>query len=729
MRLEPFALQESLQPRSAEESLRDLFGVLRRRWVSMLVAFTACLAAGAVYHEIQTPEYKSFSIVLIDPAGNEPWMLEPGSSAHASGAWSNYVDSQVEVLRSREIARSIADKLSLASNELWVKPPGLSQRVIRVLRPLLPEQMAFGKAGPVQTSTSQEAVAVDRLMEYMSVERRGTSFAIEISAISPDSQLSADIANAAVESYRDWRSSVLNQTNQEATEWLNARSNELMADVAQKSEAVEQFRSQARIDTVQASDQLESLQARLAAAQADFAAVQARYWRALDIVRSGRELNDADGVLNSPVLNELRLEYSSLEAQRSQLSSRLGPSHPDMLANEAKVASTQRAIDAEVSRLLASLFNDLDATRSKVEALESQSAELRQSLLRADAHRAQLTELEREAEASWEANQVFQRRLSQVTSSQFANSSRATMLTSASPNSDPVSPRSPLILLASVIAGLSLASLVAIARDKLDRRVRSPRAILEATGMVPMSFTPQLARKQLRLCAPSERHPAGYLLEYPDTRFAESFRLLRTSLLGRARSEGQTVAITSAWSGEGKSTTALCLARAAALSGERVALIDCDLRRRSLNELLNIRPHVGLLQVLSHQMHWRDVMGEDESGIVVLPSAAVPFSPTHLLSSPQMDELLSDLKKHFSLIVVDTPPMLMVSEARAVVSRCDKVVMVARSGKTRRASLAAACHQMHPFEDKMAGVLLNGVKTNSRPAISYYDAIAYEVPA
>lgn len=728
MRIEPFPLQDTIAGGARAGSLGELFARVRRRWFTMSLAFALCLLGGLVIHSLQTPVYRAAAVILIDPAGNDPWTLSPGAVTNASNTWSNYVDSQIEVLQSREIADAVTEALGLADDRSWTHPQHPGQVFADSVGALSPPAgdwaSSYLASAPIEPA---EQLAANQLLESVTISRRGASFAVEVSVDTPDPDLSAAIANATVSAYFQWRAKLSTTSDREANSSLGDHLKTLQADLAAKTQAVEDFRQQARINTVHSSEQLTEAQMNLAAAERAFSELESRYLQALSIYQSGQSLNETERVLDSPLLQQLRIQYADLTKQHSQLSAKYGPAHPDMQVVQSELESARREISAETSRLITSLSNEVEAGRRQVAALEQRRRELSGSLLQERADEAKLHDLEREAEAARDVSQTFMRRMGELSNTQFTDPTRISSLSVAVPDHEPVSPNLAVTLLASVVAGLTLAFLLALARDALDQRLRTARSIVEATGMTLLSTAPRLEKSKLRLCAPSERHPAGYLMEFPDTRFAESYRLLRHSLEGRTgRTNSLSVAITSAWSGEGKSTAALCLARAAALAGERVALIDCDLRRRSLNDLLNIQPDIGLLQVLKEEVHWRDAVGMDESGVTVLPSAAVPYTPSHLLTSFEMDELLADMKQHFSLIVLDTPPLLLVAEARGISARCDSIVVVARSGATTRTSLAAVCNQLYRVRDKVAGVLLNGVKATRRPTVSYYDAIAFE---
>jgi Mrp family chromosome partitioning ATPase len=176
----------------------------------------------------------------------------------------------------------------------------------------------------------------------------------------------------------------------------------------------------------------------------------------------------------------------------------------------------------------------------------------------------------------------------------------------------------------------------------------------------------------------------------------------------------------------------LSLARVAALGGQRVAVVDCDLRRRALNRVLNIHPRAGLIEVLSRQRSWRDVCGVDEpSGAHVIPLAETALTPRDMFSLPAMEDLLRELRSHYDLIILDCAPVLVAADARLVVGQADTAIVVARWRKTRVREAEDAVRQLVPAGAKVLGVAINGFDPHApgwKPYPPYY-AHAYYAEA
>lgn len=221
--------------------------------------------------------------------------------------------------------------------------------------------------------------------------------------------------------------------------------------------------------------------------------------------------------------------------------------------------------------------------------------------------------------------------------------------------------------------------------------------------------------------------PARYLIDKPMSAFAEGFRSLRTSLLySGGAMQAKTVAVASAMPGEGKTTTSICLARVSGLSGQRVVAVDCDLRRRSLSNLVGAHPKDGLLQVLKGDANWRDVITRDSvSSVDILPAAEGSFTPWDVFGSPAMQTLLDELADAYDLVLLDCPPVLAVAESRIICGLVQQTVLVVRWASTPARAAFSAIEQIEQCGGLVGGVALNCVDAGA-PGRGAYGDMTYQ---
>jgi len=280
----------------------------------------------------------------------------------------------------------------------------------------------------------------------------------------------------------------------------------------------------------------------------------------------------------------------------------------------------------------------------------------------------------------------------------------------------PVSPRVPLNIALGALLGLAFGIGIAVLRTVLDTRIHSLHDIEQATEVPVMGG--------ITYDATADKRP---LIVHSDPRSprAESFRTLRTNLQFLAVSDmeekrGRTFVISSAGPGEGKSTTSANLAVALAETGSRVLLIDGDLRLPAIAKYMGIEGGVGLTDILIGKVEISDVLqrwGRDE--LFVIPSGKVPPNPSELLGSRAMDELLEMVGEHFDYVIIDAPPLLLVTDAAVLSKRTNGALLVAASGSTRKQSLAGAVQTLNSAGSKVLGIIVTMLPTKGPDSYAY----------
>jgi capsular exopolysaccharide synthesis family protein len=280
-------------------------------------------------------------------------------------------------------------------------------------------------------------------------------------------------------------------------------------------------------------------------------------------------------------------------------------------------------------------------------------------------------------------------------------------------NPVPVAPRPTRNLVLAGLFGLLFGAGLAVLRDVLDVTVKSADALREVAGAPVLAVVPfDAAARRAPLVMAGEPHSPR----------AEAFRHLRTNLqFVDVDRPIQVMVITSSVPDEGKSTTAVNLAIAFAEASRRVLLIEADLRRPKVAEYLDLEGAVGLSNVLAGQVDIDEVLQPwGEAGLRLLPSGSVPPNPSELLGSRNMAALLERLRLDFDVVVVDTPPLLPVTDAAVLARAADGVVVVTRSGKTPQARIRAALASLRAIDSRVLGCVLNMQKSRSEEGYYYY---------
>ncbi len=700
-------------------SLKWVFEFLVRRW--MLIAAVAAVAFALAFtlFMIQPPQYSATALVMMSGGGEQaPGPQQPTGrpDTPASGA---VVDSQLEVLRSNMLTGRLVDALGLMNDPEW--NAALDD-------PEAPAADDQSPAAQAYRSEAHEAV-VKAVGGAITVRRRGLTYAAEVQATSQSPERAAAMANHLVELFQRYQIEARIESAARANVWLSTRLEELRTDVQGKENEVEQYRSSTGLVSTQGAllieQQITDAQAALNQARGDLAERQARYTQLQDLITQGGSPDTIATVLNSVVITQLRSQEATVARRQADFETRYGEAHPALANVRAEREDIRNQINAEIRRIQIGMRNDVDIANARVAQSQATLDALRLQLAGGGAEMVRLRELEREAAAARTVYESFLQRAHELADQGTINTAPAELISAAAVPNEKSSPRLSISLVLSLALGLGLGLAAAFLAEALDDGFASSEDVERRTGAPALASIPQVRRSELRQSSTTTQHPAAYMIERQMSAFTEAFRVLRTTILFAAgQPKTQVVAITSALPNEGKTTVSLCLARVSALSGQRVLLIDCDLRRRSVKEVLDIEPDVGLLQVLSGETTWRQAIYLDEaSGMCVLPVSGSGFTPKEIFGAEDMSRLIAELRGSFDLIVLDCAPVLAVAETRVAASKADAVVIVSRWQKTPMRAVRAALQQLHDAGANIRGVALNGV---DRRVPGYYSYPTYD---
>ncbi|WP_110182319.1 polysaccharide biosynthesis tyrosine autokinase [Nocardioides solisilvae] len=279
---------------------------------------------------------------------------------------------------------------------------------------------------------------------------------------------------------------------------------------------------------------------------------------------------------------------------------------------------------------------------------------------------------------------------------------KATVVDDASFNDNPVSPQPVRNYGLAGVLGLLLGLGIAVLREVLDNTVKTTEHAT-AAGKAPVLGS-------ITFDGQAPKRPLVTSLE-PHAPRVEAFRVLRTNMqfVDVDQAGGRVYVVSSSVPGEGKTTTSANLALTMAQTGQKVVVVEADLRRPRLALALGVDNTIGLTTVLVGKVSLDDALQDHDSGVTVLPSGAVPPNPSELLQSHAMEELLADLRSRFDLVIIDAPPLLPVTDAALIAAQADGALLIARHGKTTRDQLAHAVDRLEAVGARTVGLVLNMV--------------------
>ncbi|GAM96394.1 tyrosine-protein kinase EpsD [alpha proteobacterium U9-1i] len=688
------------------QGLADLFGIdaalgmLRRRFLVMAMVGVAAAGALFTFLMLGTPVYQATALVMINP--RQERVLRGEDIVGQLPRDSSAIDSEIELMRSSTLMTELADALT---------------------------QIDRAAGGPaVETETAGE------LTSEISVRRRGLTYVIEISANSEDPSRAQLIANTYADVYIASQVNSRIDTAQRANSWLGRRLSELREDVQRKESAAETFRIGAGLmsagGTALAESQITEIQSQMLRAEADLGAAEARYRQAQQVVTSGGSLESVGSVLNNEEIRQLRGRLADIARRQADLETRYLETHPAVQAVRSERADMEQQVREATQRVLAGLADDVNVARARLSTLRGSMSAATGELGTNSNASVRLRELEREAAASREVYESYLQRYQEIADQDQLNTSDARLLSYATEPHSPSSPKLRVALALAIALGLVLGIGAGVAVEILDRSVKNADELEAKTGVPAIASIPTISKRMLRQMAPADRHPAGYLVARPMSAFTEALRVLRTVIVySKLDLTSKVVAITSALPDEGKTTISACLARVAAMSGQRVVVVDCDLRKQSINDVLDVESDVGILQVLAGEAPWRAAIIRDEATDAhILPVATSGFTPRDVFGSEAMKALLTELRANYDLVVLDCAPILAIAETRIVVQHADAVVLVARAGRSATGAVRSAIAQTEAAGGKVLGVALNCVLPHWQSysdSLYFYDSKSY----
>lgn len=670
--------EPSLDPsrNEAPRGLADMIGLTaaknmfrRRMWLITIGAAAAALLTFAGIM-LQPRTYTATSMLILN---------QLPSAATATQA--SPIDAEVALLRSPALMNELAAALGMDGAQ---QTPGLTEGLARAI----------------------------------SVEPRAESGIIEIRARASTAQRAQLIANTYADVYL---ASQLNMSaNGAMTEnsWLSRRLAELREDVQAKEDAVNAFRLESGIgspDDAVIEPQNDNIAGQLAAAQGELSDREARLRQFTDLRSSGASFDAIANAANSATINSLREREADISRRQQDLENRYLPTHPAVQAVQMERRDLDAQIEREVQRAQANMESEVARARSRVQALQqarrSAAPAPQAPAANTASAQSQLRDLEQQAQEARALYETFIER-SQHSSDQSQLSAPTTRLLSAAAlPGQPSSPELRFALLMMLAAGLIVGIGAGLIAELFDQSVKNADDLEAKVGVPAISSIPTISKRMMRQMPPAERHPSGYLVGRPMSAFTEALRVLRTVIVySKLDLSSKVVAVTSALPDEGKTTISMCLARVAAMSGQKVCVVDCDLRKQSINDVIDIETDVGILQVLAGEAPWRSAIVRDpNSDAHVLPIAASGFTPRDVFGSDAMGNLIEELRAHYDLVVLDCAPILAVAETRIVVGRADTTVLIARAGRTAIGAMRAAVAQTEAAGGNVLGIALNYV--------------------
>ena len=735
---------DALRPRDIVDSIplsspSEIFGKVGRfvsRNLGMAIV-TMMFAGGAavLYLQQTAPTYTASVDLVIDTRKIKPYEQQSISGENTIDAGT--VQTQVEVLKSRDLSLSVIRSLKLAQDPEFVSPPsGLSAAISSVI--------ARFSAPRAATKASPELRALAAFDKMRSIGRVGQTYVMEIGFQSRDPEKAARIANAIADAYVRDQLDAKYQATLRASSWLKERMQELRAQSVEAEKAVSDFKQKSNISTVDSNgklmneQQVSELNTQLVTAHAATAEARARLDRINEVLKQPIPDASVADAMHSQVIIKLRQQYLDLAGREAIWEGKYGVDHPATINLRNQMEELRHNVSDEMQKMAEIYKSDLDIAEARERAIRiSLDVSVTESHVATQA-RSELRELESTSQSYRTMyDNILQRYTDSVQQQSFPNTEARVISPAASPEY-PSNPKTMIVGAAAMAGGLLLSLAIATFRELTDRGFRT-RSQLEKTleitclSAVPMTKSRRRPLIGYKKPSSSERLIDGtrsrdlHVLSQPMSYFCEELRSLKVAL-DAIKDDSKIVGFTSAVPSEGKSTLSANFAALVAHTGARVLLLDADLRNPTLSERLAGSPKTGLLDVISGHVQLSDaIYTEPKSKLEFLPTGNTEHlhHTNEVLASQPMEQLLSLLKKKYDFILVDLPPLLPIVDARAAVKVVDNFVLVVEWGGTSIEVVKQALDMAPAVYERLVGAVLNKVSPKQLVKFESYNASRY----
>lgn len=645
----------------------------RGKWWIVLCFALAVLGGGIYAYGVAVPQYRSTATVAYLSSRKEEIS---GMNAVISdlGQDSATMNTEVEVMQSRKLLGKLVDELKLTDLpefNPWLREPNpfTPRNAVKFL-------LGWPLVSPMPGPEGVRTKAIDIAAGKITVSPLRTSYILNVSAITENRQLSADIVNKLTEIYIFDQIETKFAATQQATEWLSNRVAELKVSLEAAEAKVKELDANTELVSPEAlaglRNQVKEMRDRLGETAGQRDALQAR----LATLEAARDTGDFDQMANLADDRVLARIAETIDLATEEGRTTFLTRYAQI--TERVVLEIQRANDQ-----LAVLDNSVTTLSRQI---ETQSADL-----------VNLQQLQREADASRLIYEFFLGRLKEASAQQGIQQAESRVLSEAVPRGA-IAPRRTLILALSGVLGLMIGAGLVLGREMMQNTFRTAEELEAATGYTVLSNIPKIPAKQ-------RRDVVQYVLDKPTSALAEAVRNLRTSLLlSNVDTPPQVIMITSSLPGEGKTTQSLVLAQNLSALGKRVLLIEGDVRRQVFTQYFDIRPDASFVSILTGDASLDDAIIHAETlGADILMAEKSKVNAADLFSSSRFADLMKALRSRYDFIIIDTPPVLVVPDARVIGQHADAILYSVHWDKTTKVQVRQGLQMFETIGLKVTG--------------------------
>lgn len=676
----------------------------KHKWAILAFALVVTLVAGVIAF-VSTPIYEAKTTLLIET--NKQKVLSIEDVYGGVGASREYFQTQVEIIKSREVALKTIIKLKLFDNPEYdprVPPKGVAAFV---------KQIGFAtEEAPKEWTEENLAEAVlTKFTSDLTIEPIRLSQLVVVRFSSPDAALAAKVTNSLAQTYIENDLDARYQMTRTASVWLQEQLSGLKEKMNQSEQTLQSFREKQGIVKMQenaqngASQQVEQLQMRLIEARTRRAEVESTYKTVQDAASAG-DLASQPAVLVSMQVADAKRQSSEAQRALSEVSQRYGKEHPKYVKAESEFKSASENLTRQIELVVGGINNEYQRARSTEKTLEAALSSARGSVQSVNRKEFELGVYEREADSNRQMYDMFMKRAKETNVAGDLQTTVARIVDLAPVPLKPIKPNKPLIVAVALFMGLLVGVMLSLLMELLDNTLKTTEDVENKLKQPLLTVLPMLDNKE------TERNISGRMvLDAPNSLYAEAIRTARTGvLLSSVDLPSRTLVVTSSVPGEGKTTFSSNLANAHAHT-KKTLLVDADMRRPSVAKSYGLDPlSLGLSELVAGTAKLSDCIHKVEgSNLMVMTSGAIPPNPLELLHSARFTQALEVLAQNFEIIIIDSPPVELVSDAMVIAAVASDVIFVTKAVSTPYPLARKSLQRLRRANAHIVGVVLNSL--------------------
>ncbi len=692
-------------PNDYEISLMELFNVLKRRKMVILAAILSALVLAGIFVILQKPQYTAQTTIQFDLRNQNvvdiDAILKPISNAESE------LSAEVDVITSTKLLTRVVKRLQLHKHEFFYDTPGTFSKIKKAIKQNIPFLKPKKSVNPAINNESLDILsAVGYLQGKLDIVRARNSYTIALTYTSESPKLSARILNTIVEEYLASHLNDKYEVTLKANAWLDEKVAVIKKKLLASEEKVQAFMEKNNIVSIEDRDsyngKLANMNSQLIEAKGQYALFSSRLREVSEIIKNRKSLETLKEVQSSALINKLLIDKAEILRSRSELSEVYLSKHPKMVKVNAELADTNQSISDAIKNIITGIQNQVTSTKTIILTLQENIAAMRKQMQTVNRKQMQLAELVRERDADKTLYDSFLTRFKETTEDQGYEKKELRILAPATPPKNKSWPKYKIIFILAILMGGFLGTALVLVLEFFNNTVQSLQHIETLTHVDAIGIVPELKKKH---------NPNEYVVTNLTSVFTESLRQVNTAIhFSNPDSPPKSIMVTSSTPKEGKSVFALAYAKMLACSGKKVLLVDCDMRLPTVHKAFTDVKEQGLSDLLIDNVPYQDVLNVDKiSGLHFIRSFPNTPHSQEILSSDKMKDFMTQVKDVYDYVIIDSPPIMAISDSIHLSKVVDTTVFMARWEKTSKSLLKNSIKLLESSNVKLSGVVLSRV--------------------